>query len=487
MPQLAKLRGLALLRSPLLNKGTAFTADERAVLGLEGFLPPRVETLDEQVTRAWAQIEAEPTPICKYQALRGLQERQEVLFHAVLARHLDELLPVVYTPTVGDAVRDFSALWQHPRGVTLTPDTIDHADAILADVPQDDVRMIVATDSSAILGIGDQGWGGLGIPIGKLALYTVAGGIAPHQTLPVVLDVGTDRGDLLEDPAYLGVRRRRLRGEAYAAVLDRFVAAVRARWPRAVLQWEDLAKDAAFTALERHRAALPSFNDDIQGTGAMALAGVLSACRLAGTRLADQKIVIHGAGAGGIGVAWALAQGLMAEGLSAAAALERLWVLDSRGLLRAGADMEAYKRPFARAATRPMQLTGARVRRVHHPRAGRAAPDRLPALQPDPQHRGAARRHHGLDRRPRPDRDRQPVPGGGAGQQRLHLPRARPRRRARRRAHHHRRHGPRGRARARRAHRARRRPGLPGGVRAGRGGGEGGGAGHAARRARGGR
>jgi malate dehydrogenase (oxaloacetate-decarboxylating) len=354
-----RLAGAALLGHPLANKGTAFTREERAALRLEGLLPPRVETLDDQVGRAYRQIAALPTPLARYQALRALQERQEILFHALLGRHLDELLPIVYTPTVGDAVRGFSDLWLHPRGVTLTPDDIDRVDEILGHVAENDVRMIVATDSSAILGIGDQGWGGLGIPIGKLAIYTVAGGIPPHQCLPVVLDVGTERPDLLGDPGYLGVRARRLRGDAYLAFIDRFARAVRARWPRAVLQWEDLSKDAAFAALERHRATLPSFNDDIQGTGAMALAGVMSACRIKGERLADQKIVIHGAGAGGIGVAWALWHGLMAEGLDEAAALERIFVLDSRGLLTTGRDMEAYKRPFARAGAAPMSLAAA--------------------------------------------------------------------------------------------------------------------------------
>ncbi len=339
--------GIALLRFPLANKGTAFTTAERIELGLDGLLPPAVNTLEQQVERAHRGLVEMPTPLAKDQFLRSLQERHEVLFYAVLAAHLEELLPIVYTPTVGEAVQKFSTYYQHPRGLSFSPETIGRADAVCGNFPLGDVRMIVATDSSAILGIGDQGYGGLAIPIGKLALYTAGGGVSPFQTLPVALDVGTDRADLLEDPGYLGVRQKRLRGAEYLEFLDRFVAAVRARWPRAVIQWEDLSKDTAVTVLERYRDMQPSFNDEIQGTGAVAPAGVMSAVRLKGEKLADQRIVIYGAGAGGGGVAWALWQGLMAEGLSPEEAAQRLYVLDSRGLILAGRPMEAYKRPFA--------------------------------------------------------------------------------------------------------------------------------------------
>jgi malate dehydrogenase (oxaloacetate-decarboxylating) len=343
-----RTRGDAILRLPLINKGTAFTREERVALGLDGLLPPQVCTLEQQVARVMRSLRALPNPLARYQALRALQERQEVLFHAVLGAHLDELLPVVYTPTVGDAVQQFSAIYQHPRGLSFCPDNIDRADDVVAAFPLHDVHMIVATDASAILGIGDQGYGGMAIPIGKLALYTAAGGVSPFSTLPVSLDVGTERADLLEDPLYLGVRQRRLRGDAYLAFTDKFVAAVRRRWPHAVLQWEDLAKDTAFTALERYRHQIASFNDDIQGTGAMALAGVISACRLRGERLRDQRIVIHGAGAGGVGVAWALEQGMIEDGLEAREAKARIWVLDSQGLVVEGRKVEDYKRSFAR-------------------------------------------------------------------------------------------------------------------------------------------
>jgi malate dehydrogenase (oxaloacetate-decarboxylating) len=344
--------GIALLRLVLTNKGTAFTREERIELGLDGLLPPQVNTLEQQVERAHRGYLAEATPIAKYQFLRSLQERQEVLFYALLERHLAEMLPIVYTPTVGDAVMQFSALYQYPRGLSFSPENIHRAEEIIASYPLDDVRMIVATDSSAILGIGDQGYGGLAIPIGKLALYTVGGGVSPFHTMPVSLDVGTDRDDLLEDPFYLGTRQKRLRGDAYLAFLDRFVAAVKKRWPHAIIQWEDLGKDTAFTVLERYREVTPSFNDDIQGTGAVALAGLISACRSIDESINQQTVVIHGAGAGGVGVAWAIHRGMVRAGAKPEDAFARIFVLDSRGLLTDDRKMEDYKRPFAQPRAR---------------------------------------------------------------------------------------------------------------------------------------
>ncbi len=357
------LTGIALLRLVLVNKGTAFSYDERAELELEGLLPPQVNTLEQQLDRAYRGYSAEPTPLAKYQFLRALQDRQEILYYALLDRHLDEMLPIVYTPTVGLAVQQFSALYQTPRGLSLSPLNIDRATAVVASYPLDDVRMIVATDSSAILGIGDQGYGGLAIPIGKLALYTAAGGVSPFHTMPVALDVGTDREDLLADPFYLGVRQKRLRGDAYLAFIDRFVAAIHSRWPHAVIQWEDLAKDTAFTVLDRHLGS-PSFNDDIQGTGAIALAGMLRACALRGERLCEQRVVIHGAGAGGIGVATAIRNGMIADGASEADAHARVLVLDSRGLLVDDRPMDDYKRSFAQPAARVADWGGGDLRTV---------------------------------------------------------------------------------------------------------------------------
>ncbi len=343
--------GLGVLRSPLLNKGSAFTAEERVALCIDGLLPPHHSTLAEQSARTYENYKQEPNNLAKYTFLRALQDRNETLFFAMLSEHIEEMMPIVYTPTVGDAIKAFSRIYRSPRGLGFSAQNIARATQIMQGYHLDDVRMIVATDSSAILGIGDQGWGGIGISIGKLALYT-AGGLAPYSTLPVGLDVGTDRDSLRNDPLYLGMRTPRLHGAAYFAVIDAFVHAVKVRYPRAILQWEDLSKDTAFDVLARHRDTLPSFNDDIQGTGAVALAGLFSACRLKGERLRDQVFVLSGAGAGGIGVAWAIVKGLQRDGLSEAEAHARVLVLDSKGLLAADRDMEAYKRPYAQSRER---------------------------------------------------------------------------------------------------------------------------------------
>ena len=257
------------------------------------------------------------------------------------------MLPIIYTPTVGQAVQEFSRIYRVPRGFSLNTEFLDDVDRALANVPQDDVRIIVATDSSAILGIGDQGYGGMAISIGKLSLYT-AGGVAPDRTLPVELSVGTDRQSLIDDPHYLGPKHSRLRGAEYDAFMDRFVEAVIRRYPKAIIQWEDFSRDAAFRVLERYRDRVSSFNDDIQGTGAVALAGMLSACRLKGEAFTDQKIIIHGGGAGGIGVATALRQGLIQAGLSAGEAAGRVFVLDQKGLIQTDREgLESFKAPFA--------------------------------------------------------------------------------------------------------------------------------------------
>jgi malate dehydrogenase (oxaloacetate-decarboxylating) len=344
--------GFLLLRLPLLNKGTAFTEEERRALGLLGLLPPHVNTLEEQKERVYRRYRLQTSPLEKHIYLRNLQDRNEVLFYALLVDHLEEMLPILYTPTVGEAVREFSHIYRYPRGFTVSTKDIDQVEEALGNVPLEEVRLIVATDSSAILGIGDQGYGGMAISIGKLTLYTAVGGVGPDKTLPVELDVGTDREDLLKDPLYLGVRHKRLKGEAYYRFLDRFVEAVKKRYPKALIQWEDFGKEAAFNVLERYRKVIPSFNDDIQGTGAVALAGVLSACRLKGERLSEQVVVVYGAGAGGIGVAWALVEGMKREGLSAEEARARVLVLDSKGLLVEGRAMEDYKKPFAQRAER---------------------------------------------------------------------------------------------------------------------------------------
>lgn len=343
------LEGIALLRLVLTNKGTGFSYEERISLGLDGLLPPQVNTLQQQVERVYRGYLRVADPISKYQYLRSLQERSEILYYALLSSHLEEMMPIVYTPTVGQAVQEFSYLFQNPRGLSFSPINIDRAERVVKNYPWNDVRLIVATDSSAILGLGDQGYGGLAIAIGKLSIYTAGGGVSPYHTMPVKLDVGTDRLDLINDPFYLGVRQRRLRGEVYLDFLDKFVEVVHKRWPAAVLQWEDLSKDVAFTVLERYRHCHPSFNDDIQGTGAVALAGVVSACRLKGERLSAQRVLVFGAGAGGIGVAWAITQGMIRDGLTPEAARTQVLVIDSRGLLVEGRAMDPYKQPYAQS------------------------------------------------------------------------------------------------------------------------------------------
>jgi len=341
--------GFSLLALPLLNKSTGFTCEERRAFGIEGLVPPHTSTLEEQKERTYLHYLQQTTDLEKHEFLRALQDRNEVLFYALFADHLEELLPILYTPTVGEAVRVFSHIYRYPRGLAVSTEDVDRVDELLENVPLNAVRMIVATDSSAILGIGDQGFGGMAISIGKLSLYTAAGGVSPDKTLPVELDVGTDRQDLIDDPLYLGVHHRRLTGEGYDEFLDRFVESVCSRYPKAIIQWEDFARGTAFRVLERYRKVVPSFNDDIQGTGAMALAGLISASRLKGEALHEQVYVVVGAGAGGIGVASAIRQGLMHAGLSYAEANARVYVVDRSGLLMHGQPgLEPYQLSFAR-------------------------------------------------------------------------------------------------------------------------------------------
>lgn len=338
--------GLQLLRLSALNKGTAFTENERQALNFEGLLPPRVVTQDEQVIRLYKGFSEQASDIDKYQFLRAVQERNEVLFYALLSAHIEEMMPIIYTPTVGKAVQKYSSLYRSPRGLTFTEDNISRAKNIVNNYPWNDVRMIVATDSSAILGIGDQGHGGLAISIGKLSLYTAGGGLSPFNTLAVNLDVGTDREDLRQDSGYLGIQKKRLTGDAYFKVIDQFVDAVEKRWPKAIIQWEDFAKDVSFAVLERYRNRIPSFNDDIQGTGAVVLAGLLNACKLKGEALVDQRIIVVGAGAGGVGVAKVIQDGLVHEGLSREQARRQMFIMDEFGLVVEGISPDAYKKPI---------------------------------------------------------------------------------------------------------------------------------------------
>ena len=341
------INGMLLLRLAAVNKGTAFTLQERIDLGLDGLLPPFVATLEEQIERLYFSYQKLPDDISKYQFLRAIQERSVVLFFALLECHLEEMVPIVYTPTIGLAVQQFSALYRTAHGITLCAQNIDRAEKIMQHYPLNDVRMIVVTDASAILGIGDQGMGGLSICIGKLALYTVGGGLCPFQSLPINLDVGTNREKLLNDPHYLGIRHKRLENEEYFQLVDKFVNAVKATWPKAIIQWEDFTKDVAFDVLSRYRNEIPCFNDDIQGTGAMALAGLLAACHQKAERLIDQVVVVVGAGAGGIGVASIIRTGMLNEGLSEQEVRRHVYVVDVNGLIIEDDDIEDYKLAFA--------------------------------------------------------------------------------------------------------------------------------------------
>lgn len=341
--------GRDLIRDPLLNKGTAFTADERERFHLHGLLPSGQISMETQEKRILASLDRAPTPFDQYLKLSALQDRNEHLYYRVLMGDLERFMPIIYTPTVAEATRNFSQVYRRSRGVWLTPGFRGHMARVLREaVDHEQIRLIVATDNESILGIGDQGAGGMAICVGKLSLYTVAAGIPPSATLPISLDVGTDNEDLLRDEMYVGWREPRLRGAEYDEFIDEFVEAVARVLPNALLQWEDLRKDIALRVLDRHRKRLPSFNDDIQGTGAVALAGVLSSRRVTGLKLADQRIIVHGAGAAGLGIARQLKAAMRLEGLTEEQCLERVAALDSRGLLVAGQDLrDAYKRELA--------------------------------------------------------------------------------------------------------------------------------------------
>ncbi len=347
-PAPISLRGMALLADSVLNKDAAFTDHERDVLGLRGLLPPRVVDIEAQVSLELEHVRRKADDLERYIGLAALQDRNETLFHRVLGDHLEELLPIVYTPTVGRACQEFSHLYRRPRGVWITPDDVNRVPELLRHAARDEIRLIVVTDNERILGLGDQGAGGMGIPIGKLALYSASAGIHPGLTLPVSLDVGTDREELLADPLYVGWRHPRLRGVAYDAVVEAFVAGVREVHPRAVLQWEDFKQHNAIRLLERYRNWVCSFNDDIQGTAAIALGAILTALRASGQSLVDARVVLAGAGAAGTGIARLLRVAMVDEGRSEQDAAGAIAVLDSHGLLVAGrAQLDEDKRDAA--------------------------------------------------------------------------------------------------------------------------------------------
>ena len=469
--------GVWVLEDPLTNKGTAFSEEERSELGLRGLLPAVVETLEQQVRRRYQAYQEQPTDTARHINLRALQDTNETLFYRLVSDHIEEMLPVLYTPTVGLACQRFSEIYRRPRGLFIAYPDRDRIGEILRNRPRREVDVIVVTDGQRVLGLGDQGIGGMGIPIGKLSLYTALGGIDPARTLPVLLDVGTDNAGLLDDPLYLGWRHHRIDGGGYDDFVDRFVQAVRAELPGVLLQWEDFATPHALPVLERYRDQLLSFNDDIQGTAAVVLAALSAGAAATGSRLREQMVVMLGAGSAGIGVCEQVVRSMAADGLSERGARARICVVDVNGLLTTDRpDLDPAQRRLAQPpgavpgtepgrpanltdvidAVHPTALIGLStaagafteqvVRRV-------AAHVKRPIIMPlsNPTSRSEARpaRSRRLDRRPRAGRRRIPVPADAGRrrqhprrpvQQHRHRPRSRPGRDRRARNPHHRRH-----------------------------------------------
>ncbi|HQU44269.1 MAG TPA: NAD-dependent malic enzyme, partial [Pirellulales bacterium] len=359
------LRGMELLNHQCWNKGTAFTEEERGKLGLHGLLPPYVETLDQQLVRAYEACQRKDDDLERHIYLRALQDTNEVLFYRLLLEHIEEMTPMVYTPVVALACEQFCHIYRRPRGMFISYPLRDSIPMLLRNRPHQEVDVIVVTDGERILGIGDQGVGGLSIPIGKLSLYTLIGGIHPSRTMPIVLDVGTNNPQRLRDPEYLGWRHPRVSGQEYSDFVERFVQAVKQELPNTCLQWEDFATPHARPLLERYRDQLLTFNDDIQGTAAVVLGAMLAAVKVAGTSLRDQQIVLLGAGSAGIGAADFLRAAMRDEGLSDSEARGRFWVVDKEGLLhtRRG-ELAAEQRVYAQPFDRVSQWTGAPQGRI---------------------------------------------------------------------------------------------------------------------------
>ncbi|MCE9582188.1 MAG: NAD-dependent malic enzyme [Planctomycetes bacterium] len=341
-------RGVDLLHDPLLNKGTAFTAAEREQLGLRGLLSPRITTMHEQLDRVLESFRRKTSDLEKYIYLVSLQERNETLFYRVVTENLGEMMPIIYTPTVGLACQKWGHFFRRSRGLYISTEDRGQITRILGNWPHPDIRMIVVTDGERILGLGDLGANGMGIPLGKLSLYTACAGLHPAQCLPIMLDVGTDTESLLADPLYIGLPNHRLRGPAYDEFLEEFVTSVQMFFPKACLQFEDFGNANAFSLLQRYRDRICTFNDDIQGTAAVTLAGLASSLRLTGGRLADRKFLFLGAGEAGIGIGHLIVEALKSEGVAEETARRQCWFVDSKGLVvRGRTDLVEHKKPFA--------------------------------------------------------------------------------------------------------------------------------------------
>jgi malate dehydrogenase (oxaloacetate-decarboxylating) len=359
-----ELRGTNLLSCPILNKGTAFSLEERRQFGLEGLLPPHVESLEQQTVRAYEAFRRKDDDLERHIYLRALQDANEVLFYRLMLDHIEEMTPLVYTPVVAQACQQFSHIYRRPRGLFVSYPLRDSIPTLLRNRPHPEVDVIVVTDGERILGIGDQGAGGLGIPIGKLSLYSLIGGIRPERTLPIVLDVGTNNQERLKDPEYIGWRHERVTGQAYFDFVDRFVQAVKQELPNVCLQWEDFATPHARPILDRYRDQLLTYNDDIQGTAGVTLGAVLGAVSVTGKQLRDQELVFLGAGSAAVGVADFLRMALVQDGLSEAEARGRFWLVDRNGLLHTGRtdltpEQRVYAQPTERVANWPRTSHGA--------------------------------------------------------------------------------------------------------------------------------
>ena len=325
--------GPSLLETPLLNKGSAFSAAERVAFNLTGLIPPRYETIEEQVSRAYMQYSSFEEPINKHIYLRAIQDNNETLYYRLIKEHIDEMMPIIYTPTVGDACEQFSDIYRSSRGLFISYSERHQMDDILRNATKRKVKVIVVTDGERILGLGDQGIGGMGIPIGKLSLYTACGGISPAYTLPVMLDVGTNNEKLLADPMYMGARHKRIGQAEYDEFVDMFIHAVQRRWPEVMLQFEDFAQPNAMPILERYRDKVCCFNDDIQGTAAVTVGTILAACKTKNTRLSEQTVAFVGAGSAGCGIAEQIIQQMCSEGISDVQARSQVFMVDRFGLL----------------------------------------------------------------------------------------------------------------------------------------------------------